>query len=438
MGFIKARGQTGMDIYMLVSDPDPEKVFTVYTLMDFKQPIKVAQPDIFITSNKRHSELGEPINLTVTGITQTKTEKTIDLKILAKDDSLIFNKQYNIDLKDKISPSQIPVDTANLQPGIYYAGWELTGTEHSGGFIFTVFPSINYKKITSSLKNSQKKVSDGTINTIHFRLDELQKMETYLKPYESSEEILTMRNKILSDIDELAEGKDILKGKTGYIRRAFRSALDNTLQPYTVKIPMDYNPERKYPAIVFLHGSDRDDRAVAKFNGIFPEEFIVIAPNGRNPLSYYTLYNAQEDITEAIADAIKNYNIDENNLILSGFSMGGYGVYRTLFETPDKYKAAAVFSGLPDPYESIKKRDKHPDFNDEKNLTKFAGKNIFIFHGKKDRNCPFEITDALVGKLEKAGVAVKYEVDENIGHNPPKNEKIIASYFRWLRSQVKK
>ncbi|MBN2134245.1 MAG: prolyl oligopeptidase family serine peptidase, partial [Acidobacteria bacterium] len=281
-------------------------------------------------------------------------------------------------------------------------------------------------------------ISEGTINTINFRLDELKKMEADLKPYESSEEILTMRNNILSDIDDLIKGKDILSGQTGYIRRALRSALDNTLQPYTVKIPADYDPARKYPAIVFLHGSDRDDRAVKNFTSILPGDFIVIAPNGRNPLSYYTLYNAQEDIAEAIADAIKNYNIDEDNLILSGFSMGGYGVYRTLFETPDRYKAAAVFSGIPNPYESINKSDDHPDFNEEKNLTKFKGKNIFIFHGKKDRNCPFEITDALAGKMEKAGVTVKYVVDENMGHNPPKDEKIIAAYFEWLRNQVKK
>ncbi len=27
--------------------------------------------------------------------------------------------------------------------------------------------------------------------------------------------------------------------------------------------------------------------------------------------------------------------------------MGGYGVYRTFFETPEKFKAVAVFAGLP-------------------------------------------------------------------------------------------
>ncbi|MBN2135980.1 MAG: hypothetical protein JW737_09635, partial [Acidobacteria bacterium] len=89
MGFIKAIGQTGMDFYMLVSDPDPEKVFTVYTLMDFKQPTSTVKPDLFITSDRRHREIGEPIDLTVTGIAQTKAKNTINVKIFAKDKSLI-------------------------------------------------------------------------------------------------------------------------------------------------------------------------------------------------------------------------------------------------------------------------------------------------------------------------------------------------------------
>ena len=54
----------------------------------------------------------------------------------------------------------------------------------------------------------------------------------------------------------------------------------------------------------------------------------------------------QEDIREAIADVCRHYPIDRSNIVLAGFSMGGYGVYRTHYETPGMYKALAVFCGI--------------------------------------------------------------------------------------------
>ena len=57
--------------------------------------------------------------------------------------------------------------------------------------------------------------------------------------------------------------------------------------------------------------------------------------------------HAQEDVAESIDAVREDYPIDDANIILSGFSMGGYGVYRTFFETPKKFIAAAVFAGFP-------------------------------------------------------------------------------------------
>ena len=35
----------------------------------------------------------------------------------------------------------------------------------------------------------------------------------------------------------------------------------------------------------------------------------------------------------------ENYSLDTTRIVLSGFSMGGYGVYRTFWESPEMFEA---------------------------------------------------------------------------------------------------
>ena len=99
--------------------------------------------------------------------------------------------------------------------------------------------------------------------------------------------------------------------------------------------------------------------------------------------------------------------------------MGGYGAYRTFFETPQKYKAVAIFSGTP----TLRIKDA-PNFSEEKNLSAFADIPVFIFHGEKDMNCAFAITRDVAAKLTKAGARVELQIDPDKGHEMPKSGTI--------------
>ncbi len=59
-----------------------------------------------------------------------------------------------------------------------------------------------------------------------------------------------------------------------------------------------------------------------------------------------------------------------------------------------------------------------------------------VFHGRNDRNCPFELTEEAMRKLEGAGANVMYRVDDNIGHSPPQDKTIMEEYYTWLRAVV--
>jgi len=96
-----------------------------------------------------------------------------------------------------------------------------------------------------------------------------------------------------------------------------------------------------------------------------------------------------------------------------------------------RYHALAVFSGHPD-LANKWLGPGHPDFLDEANLKLFKGKEIFIYHGTLDMNCPFELTAELVKKLEKAGARVLF-VNDDKGHDAP-GEAVTAKFFEWLSS----
>jgi fermentation-respiration switch protein FrsA (DUF1100 family) len=134
--------------------------------------------------------------------------------------------------------------------------------------------------------------------------------------------------------------------------------------------------------------------------------------------------------TEAIADVCRHCPIDQHRIVLARFSMGGYGVYRTHYETPGTYKALVVFCGIPDlAYERVGQGG-HPDFLQDEYLAPFKDVPMFVFHGTADRNAPFEKTVQVVEKLRAVGARVAFVVQEGVGHGAPSAEH-IAQYHHW-------
>ena len=219
-----------------------------------------------------------------------------------------------------------------------------------------------------------------------------------------------------------------------YMEKVYRSELDGTLQPYIVKLPENYDKQRKYPLIAYLHGSGVDEKFIYHVPYFFLDEFFGLSVNGRGPATDYCYDNAQDDIAEAIAEVVKDYSIDEKNIILSGTSMGGFGVYRTFYETPEKYKAVASFSGVP---KGKIAGPEQPNFLSSKYLKDFEDLDIFIFHQVSDPLCPYEMVEKSVKIFRENGAVVEFHPENTEGHGNPCPETIQA-YHQWLRKIVKK
>ena len=58
-----------------------------------------------------------------------------------------------------------------------------------------------------------------------------------------------------AEADRLAAGEDPYKDRAGVFTKAYRSAVDDTLQPYALYVPKSYDPAKAYPLLVSLHGA---------------------------------------------------------------------------------------------------------------------------------------------------------------------------------------
>ncbi len=136
----------------------------------------------------------------------------------------------------------------------------------------------------------------------------------------------------------------------------------------------DYDTLRKYPLVIFLHGSGErgnDNEAQLKWGvmnfagdgNLIKYPAIVIAPqcppksewanfsgkkNTREKLLQPEPTKPMELLIELIHQIIKKMPVDTNRIYITGLSMGGYGTYDAIERYPDLFAAAVPVCGAGD------------------------------------------------------------------------------------------
>ncbi len=117
-------------------------------------------------------------------------------------------------------------------------------------------------------------------------------------------------------------------------------------QPYGVYIP-DRLPTPA-PLVVFLHGTGSNHLAQAAMTLFGPGRFnfpaIVVSPLGRGGSCGY-FGAAEQDVLDVMADIGERFAIDEDRVVLTGISQGGFGTFRLGELYPDKFCALIPLVG---------------------------------------------------------------------------------------------
>lgn len=150
----------------------------------------------------------------------------------------------------------------------------------------------------------------------------------------------------------LGEGKTPWMEQTGPVVFAYRSRIDDSLQPYGLVIPADYKPGGPPRRLdYFFHGRGEKLSELAFINdrsrspGEFtPEGAFVVHPYGR--FCNANRFAGEADTFEVLANIKKRFPIDENRLVVRGFSMGGASAWGYTVHHADMWVAAAPGAGF--------------------------------------------------------------------------------------------
>jgi predicted esterase len=192
-------------------------------------------------------------------------------------------------------------------------------------------------------------------------------------------------------------GTDPFAGMRGDLRKAYRSAIDQTLQPYRLFVPSAYDGSKPLPLMVALHGMGGDENSMFDSYGkelpVDAEKagFIVVAPKGRDPASMYR-GSAEQDVLDVMAEVERDYKVDKDRVYLMGHSMGGYGTWSIAIDHPDLFAALGPISGGGDPA----------------GMAKLASVPQYVTHGDNDRTVSVNSSRMTVEAGKKAGAPITY------------------------------
>ncbi len=135
------------------------------------------------------------------------------------------------------------------------------------------------------------------------------------------------------------------------VARAYRSAIDGSLQPYAVTLPADYgkDPHKRWRVDVVLHGRNDGLTEVSFLRSHMGEKptatdlgYVQIDIYGRGNNAYR--WAGEVDVQEAVDNFVAAEGalghaglLDGNRFVLRGFSMGGAGTWHLGLHRPDHW-----------------------------------------------------------------------------------------------------
>jgi predicted peptidase len=223
-------------------------------------------------------------------------------------------------------------------------------------------------------------------------------------------------------------------------------APDGSLVRYRWSEPGKIEPGRRYPLVLFLHGSGErgDDNRIQVRHGVRPildaarrlgEPCFLIAPQCPDE-RWWSPMDAQfkhlvaarqpnpllDPVLALVDEIMATRPVDPRRFYVTGLSMGGFATWDLLGRVPDKIAAAIPICGGGDP--SLAASFKHVP--------------IHAFHGEIDPEVPVSATREMIAALRKAGGEPKVTYFPDEGHVCWPQVYDNIEVIRWLFAQRRK
>jgi predicted esterase len=184
---------------------------------------------------------------------------------------------------------------------------------------------------------------------------------------------------------------------------------------YGLFVPKGYTANERWPVLLFLHGAGERGSdgvlqttvglgpVVRKQASTFP--FIAVFPQCEDTetryLSGWTSETKDAQRALAILESVeKEFSVDPNRRVLTGWSMGGYGAWSVAASTSDRWSAIVPLAGggTPEMAEKLK------------------GKPVWAFHGAEDAAIRPSQSRRMIASLRENGAEPRYTEVTRGGH----------------------
>ncbi len=193
------------------------------------------------------------------------------------------------------------------------------------------------------------------------------------------------------------------------------------VMPYRLFIPKDYDPQQRYPLILWLHGAGGSgtdnasqiagDQVPGTSTWTTPElqaahPAFVLVPQAASgwaaPITTPDLGPNLAVVVQILDAVTAEFSIDSRRIYALGQSIGGGGAWNLISNEPDRFAAAVILCPVPG------------------NLTRaarVATMPVWIFQGDVDSAALVEGSRALVKALRAAGGKPRYTEYPKVGHD---------------------
>jgi dipeptidyl aminopeptidase/acylaminoacyl peptidase len=239
--------------------------------------------------------------------------------------------------------------------------------------------------------------------------------------------------------------------------------------------PDDFDPQRKYPLLVVIHGGPTWISLPTRLTGtechIYPivqfleKGALILEPNYRGSTGYGEDFRKLNmgnlgigdywDVISGVDALIERGWVDANRMACMGWSQGGY-ISAFLTTYSDRFKAISVGAGISDWMTYYVNTDIHPFTRQYLKATPWEDEEIYrktspityiqqartptlIQHGEKDQRVPLPNAYELYQGLIDQGVEAKLIVYAGMGHGPSKpkqRRQIMQSNFEWFNRWI--
>jgi len=202
------------------------------------------------------------------------------------------------------------------------------------------------------------------------------------------------------------------------VARVFKGAQGRNL-PYRLYVPENYDKQKKYPLVLYLHGGggrgDDNRKQIEGGNGYLVDLLVSRSTQAKNP-SIVVVPQSPGDgwvgfdsitpssylslVLDLIRDLENSYSIDVDRRYVLGQSMGGFGTFAIVTMQPNMFAAAVPLCGG----------------GDESKAARIAHIPLWAFHGELDEAVRVERSRNMIAALTKAGGKPKYTEYKGEGH----------------------